>query len=137
MSAPQHCIGHIATACGDAAILVGRYPSSSPVAGAIAIQLVDDEDLSEPLAMFSTKLVPCGAAVAEDEFCVKTWSENEVLVAPMLATGLFEDTGRRVPSGHVVAPVWRIKHPANVPSAKGCPGRRAGSDRTTAVASPC
>ena len=95
MSAPQHCIGHISTPYGDAAILVGRYPTG----GAIAIQLVDDEDRSEPLATFSTNLVPYGASVAEDEFCVKTWSENEVLVAPMLATGLFEDTGRRVPSG--------------------------------------
>ena len=37
MSAPQHCIGHISTPYGDAAILVGRYPSG----GAIAIQLVD------------------------------------------------------------------------------------------------
>ena len=100
--------------------------------GAIAIQLVDYKDPSEPLATFSTNLVPYGAAVAEDEFCVKTWSENEVLVAPMLATGLFEDTGRRVPSGYVVAPVWRIKDSANVPAA---PGRRAGSDRTAAVAS--
>ena len=130
LSAPQHCIGHISTPYGDAAILVGRYPAG----GAIAIQLVDDEDPSEPLATFSTNFVPYGASVAEDEFCVKTWSENEVLVAPMLATGLFEDTGRRVPSGFVVAPVWRIKDPANVPAA---PGRHVGSDRTTAVASAC
>ena len=50
MSAPQHCIGHISTPYGDAAILVGSYPSG----GAIAIQLVDDEDPSEPLATFST-----------------------------------------------------------------------------------
>jgi len=130
MSAPQHCIGHISTPYGNAAILVGRYPAG----GAIAIQLVDDDDPSEPLATFSTNLVPYGASVAEDEFCVKTWSENEVLVAPMLATGLFEDTGRRVPSGYVDAPVWRIKDPANVPSA---PRGRAGSDRRTAVASAC
>jgi hypothetical protein len=135
MSAPQHCIGHISTPYGDAAILVGRYPSSSVVGGAIAIQLVDDEDPSELLATFSTNLVPYGASVAGDEFCVKTWSENEALVAPMLATGLFEDTGRRVPSGHVVAPVWRIKDPANVPSAKCSPGRHAGSEFRTAAAS--
>jgi hypothetical protein len=86
------------------------------------------------LATFSTNLVPYGASVAEDEFCVKTWSENEVLVAPMLATGLFEDTCRRVPSGYVVAPVWRIKDPANVPSA---PGWRSGQVRKAEVASAC
>ena len=130
MSTPQQCIGRIDTPYGSATILVGRYPAG----GAIAIQLVDDDEPMEPIATFSTNLVPYGATVANDEFCVKTWSENEVLVAPMLATGLFEDTGRRVPSGYVVAPVWRIKDPANVPSA---PGRHSVLDRTAAVASAC
>ena len=127
MSTPQHCIGHISTPYGQAAILVGRYP----VGGAIAIQLVDDESLSKPLATFTTNIVPYVAAVAEDEFCVKTWNENEVFVAPMLDTGLFEDTGRRVPSGYVVAPVWRIKDPANMPSTAG---QSAGPDRAKAIA---
>ena len=36
--------------------------------------------------------------------------------------------------GHVVAPVWRIKDPANVPPV---PGQRSGSDRTAAMASAC
>lgn len=115
MSAPQQFIGRIDTPYGSATILVGRYPAG----GAIAIQLVDDDEPTQPMAMFSTNLVPCGAQVSCDEFCVKTWSENEVLVAPMLSTGLFEDTGKRVPSGYVVSPVWRIKDPAHVPPAKG------------------
>ena len=130
MSAPQQCIGHLSTPYGEAAILVGRYPAG----GAIAIQLVDSEDPSEPLATFSTNLVPYGTAVADDEFCVKTWSENEVLVAPMLAAGLFEDTGRRAPSGYVAAPVWLIKDHANVPPA---PGRRTGPERAAATDSAC
>ena len=130
MSAPQQFIGRIDTPYGSATILVGRYPAG----GAIAIQLVADDEPTEPMATFSTNLVAYGAQVACDEFCVKTWSENEVLVSPMLSTGLFEDTGKRVPSGYVVSPVWRIKDPANVPST---PGRHVGSDRTTAVASAC
>ena len=125
MSAPQQSIGRIDTPYGRAAILVGRYPAG----GAIAIQLVGDDEPTEPMATFSTNLVPFGAQVSGDEFCVKTWSENEVFVAPMLSTGLFEDTGKRVPSGYVVSPVWRIKDPANVPPAKG---RRATANHAAA-----
>ena len=40
-------------------------------------------------------------------------------IAIQLSTGLFQDTGKRVPSGHVVSPVWRILDPANVPPAFG------------------
>jgi len=116
-SAPQQFIGRIDTPYGSAAILVGRYPAG----GAIAIQLVGDDEQAEPMATFSTNLVPYGAQVSCDEFCVRTWSENEVLIAPMLSTGLFEDTGKRVPSGYVVSPVWRIKDPAHVPPALGRP----------------
>lgn len=125
MSTPQQLIGRIDTPYGSAAILVGRYPAG----GAIAIQLVADDEPTEPLATFSTNLVAYGAQVSCDEFCVKTWSENEVLVAPMLSTGLFEDTGKRVPSGYVVSPVWRIKDPAHVPPA---PRRHAMADHAAA-----
>lgn len=125
MSAPQHSIGRIDTPYGSAAILVGRYPAG----GAIAIQLVGDDEQAEPMATFSTNLVPYGAEVSRDEFCVKTWSENEAFVAPMLSTGLFEDTGKRMPSGYVVSPVWRIKDPAHVPPASG---RRATANRAAA-----
>lgn len=124
-SAPQQYIGRIDTPYGSATILVGRYPAG----GAIAIQLVADDEPMEPMATFSTNLAPRGAQVCCDEFCVKTWSENEVLVAPMLSTGLFEDTGKRVPSGYVVSPVWRIKDPAHVPPA---PCRRAAADHAAA-----
>jgi hypothetical protein len=125
MSAPQQFIGRIDTPYGSATILVGRYPAG----GAIAVQLVADDEPAEPMATFSTNLVPYGAQVSCDEYCVKTWSENEVLVSPMLSTGLFEDTGKRVPSGYVVSPVWRVKDPAQVPPAKG---RRAATDHAAA-----
>lgn len=124
-SAPQQFIGRIDTPYGSATILAGRYPAG----GAIAIQLVGDGEPAEPMATFSTNLVAYGAQVSCDEFCVKTWSENEVLVAPMRSTGLFEDTGKRVPSGYVVSPVWRIKDPAHVPPA---PCRRATADHAAA-----
>jgi hypothetical protein len=109
---PSQLIGQVATPFGEALIYVGRYPAG----GAIAVQLVG-VGTGEPLGVFSTNLVPYGARVGDSEFCAKVWSENEPLVEPMLSSGLFEDTGRIEPSGHVLAPVWRIRNPQNVPPA--------------------
>jgi len=33
----------------------------------------------------------------------------------VLATGLFEDTGRRTPSGYVASPIWRLKDRSLIP----------------------
>ena len=44
-----------------------------------------------------------------NEFAVKTWSENEEIAADCLSSGLFVDTGKRIQSGYVEAPVWRFK----------------------------
>jgi hypothetical protein len=102
----------VQTAYGLALICIGRYAAG----GAIAVQLINDNDaLPEPMATFSTNLVPSGAVLGLDEFNVKSWSENEDLVEPMLATGLFEDTGRRTRSGYVASPVWRLKDPSLIP----------------------
>lgn len=46
--------------------------------------------------------------LGEREIFVKDWSENEELAKSMLASGLFKDTGKRVPSGHVMVPIWEI-----------------------------
>ena len=107
---PSQVIGRVMTPFGEAFVRVGRYPAG----GAIAVQLVG-VGTTEPLGVFSTNLVPYGARVGDTEFCAKVWSENEPLVEPMLASGLFEDTGRVEPSGYVLAPVWRIKNPEHVP----------------------
>lgn len=46
--------------------------------------------------------------LGDREVFIKNWSENEPLAKAALASGLFRDTGRRVPSGHVMVPVWEI-----------------------------
>ncbi|WP_140637259.1 hypothetical protein [Methylibium rhizosphaerae] len=108
--ATSRIIGSAMTPFGAADVYVGRYPAG----GAIAVQLLGS-DTGEPLGIFSTNLVPYGAQVGDTEFHAKVWSENEPLVAPMLASGLFEDTGRTEASGFVMAPVWRIRNPEHVP----------------------
>ena len=48
-----------------------------------------------------------GEPLQPGEFFVKTWGENREFIAESLALGLFVDTGRRVPTGHCEAAVWR------------------------------
>ena len=61
------------------------------------------------------------ASIGPDEILVKTWSENEPFREPALATGLFRDTGRRVPTGCVMAEAWQL-----TPRALALVGGRAG-----------
>jgi len=69
--------------------------------------LLEDAVTGEPWATVTTNIF--GAELADNEICVKTWSENEPFREPLLATGLFEDTGRRIPTGNAEAEVWRIR----------------------------
>jgi len=76
-------------------------------AGNIAIVL-ECED-GEPYATFSCNLAEQASSLAPNEFFAKTYNENESLVAPMLNSGLFTDTGKRVSTGFVEAPLWTLK----------------------------
>lgn len=71
--------------------------------GTIGLQLMDDEG---PYATFTYGLP--GVALAEGEFLAKAGAENESLRQPMLDTGLFVDTGRRVESGFIEIEVWKM-----------------------------
>ena len=104
-------IGEIALDDGTrAAVRAGRYRHG----GQIAITLTDAAT-GEPYGVLSTNLAAYGAKIEPDAFAVKNWSENAELAASMQACGLFEDTGERIATGYVQAPVWRIKDPAHVP----------------------
>ena len=102
-------IGNVQTPYGAASIQVGRYPAGN----AVYVQLFCED--GEPLGTFSTNLVPYGGKVEADEFHVRNWAENEGLVEPMMKTGLFVDTGKRMETGHVVAPIWKLVSSAHVP----------------------
>jgi hypothetical protein len=102
-------IGEVNTPYGRYTILVTRYASGD----AIAILLQDSD--GEANAVFSVNLVSYGALLDPDCFHVKTWSENEPLVKPMLETGLFETTSAFASTGYCVAPVWRLRNPSMVP----------------------
>lgn len=76
------------------------------VDGRIAL-LTTTEDTGEPWAKLTVNIE--GAELAPGEFAVKDWAEGEEHAAAAMASGLFEDTGRRIPTGFVSAAVWRFK----------------------------
>jgi hypothetical protein len=73
----------------------------------LQLYLMEDGQLVAPYGTVTT-CVP-GERAEEDEVLVKTHFENEILRAPLLATGYFVDTGRRVPVGRGdQVEVWKI-----------------------------
>jgi hypothetical protein len=73
--------------------------------GRLAIQAICED--GEPFGMLTVNL---DTPLADDEICVKVWSENSAWVPQVLAAlkSKFIPTGREVPTGFVTAPVYRI-----------------------------
>jgi len=105
-------IGHIQTNYGLATVRTSTYQNN----GATAVVLECEN--GEPLATLSVNLE--GVKLGEGEFLAKTWSENEEIAKAALDSGLFEDTGRRVPTGWVEAQVWRFKLPVPMQCYDAC-----------------
>ena len=91
---------------GECVLENGVYPDESR---ALIIRFMDDD--SSPVGKLTVSLgigpLPCG------HYLVKTWSENERIAADVLASGLFEDTGKRLPAGRVQAEIWKLKGDAS------------------------
>ena len=98
-------LGQLATPYGTANVVLTNYRTKGEP---IAIVL-DDADDGECIAILSVNLPDAQYKLLPNEFFVKTWTENEKIVKIALESGLFEDTGIKVSTGRVEAPVWRIK----------------------------
>lgn len=74
--------------------------------GRRAIQAVCDDE--EVFGMLTVNIPE--AELAEDEICVKVWSENSYWVPQILSTlkDRFVPTGREVSTGFVSAPVYKV-----------------------------
>ena len=84
---------------GRANVITKAYQNG----GGLALELVDDSD--ESIAMLSVNLPESSQFLGEDEFFVKTWSENEEIAEDALASGIFRDTGRTC-DGFLRAKIW-------------------------------
>lgn len=72
--------------------------------GRLAVVLRDSTGL--PYATISENIPEL--ELQPEEFFAKMRAENEDLREPLLATGIFEDTGRRVTNGFADSEVWRL-----------------------------
>lgn len=95
-------IGTITAYGEELRLVLGRYQN---LRAAIRLESL----LGDPWGVLTVNLpeVPLG----KGELLVKTYGENEPLRAPALASGLFQDTERRVKVGYAEVEVWkRITH---------------------------
>jgi hypothetical protein len=107
MNREPKLIGTVETDYGTANVYLSAY-CSDPDVPVVLLQ----SECGEPIATLSVNIE--GSKPGPGEFFAKTWSENERIAAQALASGLFEDTGKRVATGWVQAQVWRFKQRSGV-----------------------
>jgi hypothetical protein len=73
--------------------------------GRPALRLLSALD-GEPFGTLTVNLPE--SKVLAGQIIVKVWSENEAMAAAALASGMFRDTGGRIPTGYVEAQVWEV-----------------------------
>ena len=67
--------------------------------------LLNDIDDGTPIAKATTCI---DYDFQENETAIKSWSENEGMLAALITGGLVSDTGKRVPCGFVEAAIVKI-----------------------------
>jgi hypothetical protein len=101
MKTPKY-IGQFRTDYGMADVYLSGYQVDENFP---AVFLIDRH--KEPIATLSVYIE--GVELEPGEFLAKTWSENQRIADQAYESGLFENTGKIVPTGYVEAEVWRIK----------------------------
>ena len=78
----------------------------------LSIQILEecgDDAFLEPYKDITTNIEGAEILLGENEIMVKTWSENESFIQPLLETGYFEDTGKRIRvSQYCEAAIWKV-----------------------------
>ena len=83
---------------GICSVKKNKYPSN----GNLFLGLVDETGQS--VANITTNVIP----LAENEFLANVNNIGPTLWSEIVASGLFEETGEKVPSGYCVYPVCKL-----------------------------
>lgn len=75
-----------------------KYPSN----GNLALSLIDET--GSPVINITTNISP----MAENEFCANIHNIGVTLWNDIVASGLLEETGKKVPSGYCFYPVCKL-----------------------------
>lgn len=81
---------------------VGKYSNNNRA----SIELIMDDYEGEPFCTLTCNLPD--VELNNREVLIKTWSENEEVSECARKSGLFRDTGKRVPTGFVQAEIWEV-----------------------------
>lgn len=87
-------------------VLFGTYKD-----GTLAVAATGNEEgYDEPWGTLTTNLTSYGGAgdLSEWEMWIKAHAENEPLAEAVLATGIFEDTGRTRVNGFSTFAIWKL-----------------------------
>jgi hypothetical protein len=87
-------------------LALAQYRDGHP---AIVGTSIAEEGFEEPYDMLSVNLGHTFAPLEPWEVWVKDYSDNVSMAEAALETGLFEETDKNEPSGHVLIPIWRLK----------------------------
>jgi hypothetical protein len=87
----------------------GKYPD-----GSMGLVVWGSDDDPSPICVLTVSLNT--GPLPDDMYIIKTWGGNWSIARDVLATGVFEDTGVRLPSGRVEAQLWKWKGGRNGPS---------------------
>jgi len=71
--------------------------------GRLALVLMDADG---PIATATVNIPE--QALGPDEVCIKTWSENEPMLAFLVENGIVQDTGNRAPAGFAEAAICKL-----------------------------
>lgn len=71
------------------------------------LAIIATTESGEPFGILTVNL---DAPIPDGCLAIKNWSENEELARVAFDTGLFVDTGERIRTGYVHAPVWEIAY---------------------------
>jgi hypothetical protein len=83
---------------GICSVKKNKYPNN----GNLALSLIDETGC--PVTNITTNIFP----MAENEFCANIYNIGVTLWNDIVASGLFEQTGEKVPSGYCEYPVCKL-----------------------------
>jgi hypothetical protein len=72
----------------------------------LSVELIDEG--GELIAVLSVNIPEFSHLLGENEFFVKTWSENQEIAEDALASGIFRNTGRKS-DGFLDARIWTFR----------------------------
>ena len=94
-------LGKVKTRYGIGDIILTKYADGNKAV------IINDEITGERISVLTVNMPEIHNK--ENQFLIKTWSENEEIARDVFNTSLFINTGTTVPTGYTQAQIWKLK----------------------------